>query len=122
MYSFPIVILVLSIHLRLINYDSRFNELSYNKEILRSRYRTTAKTISYPKISRIALYRLEFYLLLVLIGRSISGNSITRSSEDVFMGVFNIVFIAILLDVVIYLFLSKYTKLLQPKSIEKSRI
>ncbi len=102
-----VFILVFSLHLRLIKFNVYSKKFFYNALINRDRYHTSSNTISYPRISTFSLFRIELYILLLFIGKtvSISVNGVTTDP-------FNVIFISILLDVAIYLLLAKNTKLL----------
>lgn len=115
LYSIIVLPIVLSMHIRLIKYDVKTSKFSYNKLIIRNRYYVTSKTIVYPKFSAFALFRIEFYLILFLSISAIDAIGRFKGGipEELYMDALNIIFIGILLDIFIYLIISKYTSLLK---------
>ena len=101
-----VVVVVSSLHLRLLKYDTKHSRFTYNKSIIRIRGNVTKKTKRYPKVSPYVLYRSELYIIIIVSSIFLATTQVTDT--------FNTYLIAIILDVIIYLILSKFTKLLQP--------
>lgn len=100
-----VVLLVLSPHIRLLKYDNRLARFTYNRTIFRSSDNVGNKNIPYPKVSPYFLYRVEFYIMIILMAIILAPKELGDT--------FYVFAAVVILDFIIYLILSKWTKLLQ---------
>lgn len=102
---FEVIVFVSSLHLRVLKFDCKNFRFTYNKSIQRLQDYGNNMGKRYPNVSPYFIYRIELYIMLLLVSLIFLAFSLVDS--------LTVILATAAIDFIIYFFLSKFTNLLE---------